>query len=87
MKTTVDLPDDLARRAKAEAALRGRKLKDLVEEALRRLLDGPRIPESHAEAPVNPSVYDLMKDGGGIVESGLGDLASNPGHMEGFGRD
>ena len=32
MKTTVEVPDDLYRRAKAEAALRGRKPKDLVEE-------------------------------------------------------
>jgi hypothetical protein len=29
MKTTVELSDDLYRRAKSEAALRGRKLKDL----------------------------------------------------------
>ena len=35
MKTTVEVPDDLYRRAKAEAALRGRKLKDLIEEGLR----------------------------------------------------
>ena len=29
MKTTVEIPNDLYRQAKAEAALRGRKLKDL----------------------------------------------------------
>ncbi len=52
MKTTVEVPDDLYRRAKAEAALRGRKLRDLVEEGL-------RVP----------------------------DLASNPEHLAGFGRD
>ena len=32
MKTTVEVSDALYRRAKSEAALRGRKLKDLVEE-------------------------------------------------------
>jgi hypothetical protein len=32
MKTTVEVPENLYRRAKAEAALRGRKLKDLIEE-------------------------------------------------------
>ena len=32
MTTTVEVSDDLYRRAKAKAALRGRKLKDLVEE-------------------------------------------------------
>ena len=45
MKTTVEVFDDLYRRAKAEAALRGRKLKDLVEEGLRLVLEAPR--ESH----------------------------------------
>ena len=38
MKTTIDVPDDLYRRAKAEAALRGRRVKDLVEEGLRLVL-------------------------------------------------
>src|ERR1700683_4303831 len=33
MKTTVELPDAIYRQAKAEAALRGRKLKDLIEGA------------------------------------------------------
>jgi hypothetical protein len=41
MKITVEVSDDLYRRAKAEAALRGRKLKDLVEEGLRLVLDAP----------------------------------------------
>jgi hypothetical protein len=27
-----------------------------------------------------------MKDGRGIVDSGIGDLATNPKHMKGFGR-
>ena len=33
-----------------------------------------------------PSAHDLMKDGCGIVNSGIGDLATNKRHMEGFGR-
>lgn len=33
-----------------------------------------------------PSLHDLMKDGCGIVDSGFSDLATNPKHMEGFGR-
>jgi hypothetical protein len=41
MKTTVEVPDDLYRQAKAEAALRGRKLKDLIEEGLRLVLEAP----------------------------------------------
>ncbi|MHC4393391.1 MAG: hypothetical protein ACYTFT_01515 [Planctomycetota bacterium] len=39
MRTTIDLPDDLFREAKATAALRGQSLKDLVAEALRERLD------------------------------------------------
>lgn len=34
MKTTLEIPDDLFRAAKAKAALEGRKLKDLVTEGL-----------------------------------------------------
>jgi plasmid stability protein len=41
MKTTVELPDDLLRRAKAQAALQGRSMKDLLAQALRAHLDGP----------------------------------------------
>lgn len=81
MKTTVDLPDDLYRRAKAEAALRGRKFKDLVEQGLRLVLETPRT-----ESP-RPSLDELMKSACGIVESGVPDLASNPKHLSDFGRD
>jgi predicted component of type VI protein secretion system len=81
MKTTVELPDDLYRRAKAEAALRGRKLKDLVEEGLRLVLESPR------KARRRPSLAQLMKRACGVVDSGVPDLASNPEHLKGFGRD
>jgi len=81
MKTTVELPDDLYRRAKAEAALRGRKLRDLVEEGLRLVLEAPRKSRRH------PSLAGLMKRARGVVDSGVPDLASNPEHLAGFGRD
>ena len=32
MKTTIEVPDELYRRVKSEAALRGLKLRDLIEE-------------------------------------------------------
>ena len=38
MRTTVELPDELFRRAKARAALQGCSLKDLVADGLRLLL-------------------------------------------------
>ena len=81
MKTTVELSDELFRRAKAEAALRGRKFKDLVAEGLRLVLQAP--PGEH----VRPSLAELMKPARGIVDSGVPDLASNPKHLKGFGRE
>ena len=81
MKTTVEVPDELYRRAKAAAALRGRKLKDLVEEGLRLVLDAPRKTRQKR------SLAELMKDARGVVSSGVPDLASNPKHLARFGRD
>jgi hypothetical protein len=80
MKTMVDLPDDLYRRAQAEAALRGRELKDLVEEGLRLVLEAP--PRTPA-----PSLARLMQRARGLIASGVPDLASDPKHLDGFGRD
>ena len=85
MRTTVDLPDELYRRAKAEAALRGHNLKDLVEEGLRRVLQAPE-PETSAQRPTRPSVHDLMQDSCGIVKDAPADYATNPKYMEEFGR-
>jgi hypothetical protein len=79
MKTTVEVSDDLYRRAKAEAALRGRKLKDLVEEGLRLVLETPR-ESGRRRSP-------LMKGARGAVDSGIPDLASNPKYLTGFGHD
>ena len=81
MKTTVEVTDDLYRRAKAEAALRGRKLKDLIEEGLRLVLEASRKPRRQ------PSLAELMKRGRGVVDSGIPDLGSNPAHLAGLGRD
>jgi len=81
MKTTIEVSDDLYRRAKVEAALRGRKLKDLVAEGLQLVLETPR--GTHRRQ----SLLALMKGGRGAVDSGIADLASNPKHLKGFGRD
>jgi hypothetical protein len=80
MKTTVEVPDELYRRAKAEAALRGRKLKDLIEEGLRLVLASPQTARKRS------SLAELMKDARGVADSGVWDLASNPEHLAGFGR-
>ena len=81
MKTTVEVPDELYRRAKAEAALRGRKLKDLVEEGLRLVLNAPGGAADRA------SLSELMAPARGMMDSGVPDLASNKRHLADFGRD
>jgi hypothetical protein len=81
MKTTVELPDDLYRQAKAEAALRGRKFRELVEEGLRLALEAPR----NTRRP--PSLAELMEPARGVIDSGISHLASNPEHLAGFGRN
>jgi hypothetical protein len=81
MKTTIELPDDLYRRAKAEAALSGRRLKDVIEEGLRLVLTGV------GKTQRRPSLARLIKGARGIVDSGIPDLGSNPNHLAGFGRD
>ena len=80
MKTTVEVPDELYRQAKAEAALRGRKIKDMIEEGLRLVLETPR------RARRQRSLAELMKRARGSVDSGIPDLGSNPKHLAGFGR-
>ena len=81
MKTTVEMPEELYRRAKAEAAMRGRPLKDLIEEGLHRVLNEP--PQT---AHDRPRLSRLMKGARGVVASGICDLGSNPVHLAGFGR-
>jgi hypothetical protein len=81
MKTTIELPDDPYRKAKALAALNGRKLKDLVEEGLRLVVDSPRRHRPQRDLAA------LMKRTRGVIDSGAPDLASNPRHLSGFGRD
>jgi hypothetical protein len=81
MKTTLGVSDDLYRLAKAEAALQGRKLKDLVEEGLRLVLEGPR--KTHRRQ----RLAALMKAAHGAVDSGVPDLGSNPEYLTGFGHN
>lgn len=53
VKTTLDIPDDLFREAKAKAALEGRKLKDLVTEGLRlRMSQAPKENQKRVKFPL-----------------------------------
>ena len=47
MRTTIDIPEELLRRAKAEAALRGIRLKDYIAEVLRIVLYGGPKPSEN----------------------------------------
>ena len=89
MRTTVDIPDELLRRAKSEAALHGRKLKDLLVEGLRLVLEARKAPaggEPPPQPPSKPTAHDLLKD---LIFEDVDcppDLASNPKYLDGFGR-
>ena len=61
MKTTVELPGTLFRQATAVATLRGRKLKDLIEDGLRRVLDEPPDMRSRRD------LAGLMRPSRGVV--------------------
>ena len=51
MKTTIDIPDDLFRKAKATAALRGVSMRQFVTEALRSKI---QIPSEDSPANTPP---------------------------------
>jgi hypothetical protein len=84
MKTTLDIPNALYRKAKIKAATEGRKLKDLVADGLTLVVESTTPVTAAKEAP---SAYETLKDARGCVDSGVSDLASNPKHMKGFGRE
>jgi hypothetical protein len=91
MRTTIDLPDDLFRRAKSEAALRGRKLRDLVEEGLRAVVDNspPEGAPGSKEIRLKPkkiTAHDLLKDLIFDGADGPTDLSTNPKYFDDFGR-
>ncbi len=64
MKTTLEMPDDLFRRAKAVAAKRGLSLKQLVTTALERELEGPargtRSPK-RKQAEIEASLHEFER--------------------------
>ncbi|MGA7392177.1 MAG: hypothetical protein WBW78_05950 [Terrimicrobiaceae bacterium] len=56
MKTTLEIPDDLFRKAKAAAALRGVKLRDFVAEALAsQLTKGEKMASASTQPRLPPS--------------------------------
>ena len=65
VKTTLVLPDELFRKAKAQAALEGMALSRLMEESLEQ-----RIQKAHARLPLRKWLKTLPK----IPKDGLDDL-------------
>jgi hypothetical protein len=63
MRTTLDLPDDLFREAKARAALEGMKLKDLIAEYVRQGLN--TNPRGAFEKPRVRSEFPVLHGVGG----------------------
>lgn len=88
VKTTLEIPDELFRKAKAMAVLEGVKLKDFVAEGLQMRVE-MKGQAARATKPraARPTLHDRFRKYCGVVKSGVGDLSSNPKHMEGFGED
>ena len=57
MRTTLDLPDELMRRAKAVAAMRGMKLKELVQAFIEQGLSESREPATPATKGDLPNFF------------------------------
>ena len=78
--TTISLkiPDDLASRLDAMARAENTSRSALFRQAL---VDKLKASARHTK----PSLYDLSADLCGVGESGIGDLASNPKHLEDLG--
>ncbi|HWL54873.1 MAG TPA: hypothetical protein VNQ90_20690 [Chthoniobacteraceae bacterium] len=51
MKTTLDIPDEVFRQAKARAALRGVSLRQFVAEALEEKMAAPSLGSASSEPP------------------------------------
>jgi predicted DNA-binding protein len=78
MKTLVlRIPDDLAAQVQALASRHGKTKSAIARELLSKGVRTRRKGEL--------SAFDLMRDHIGVVDTGIGDLASNPKHMKDFG--
>ncbi len=67
MKTTLNINDQLYRKAKVKAALEGRPLTELVQEGLRYVVEGEgagkRVSETHVTLPLIPKGNKRLFDG------------------------
>ena len=75
---SIKIPDDLASRLDAVARAENTSRSALFRQALTDKL-------KNSARRTKPSLYELSADLCGSGESGVGDLASNPKHLKGFG--
>lgn len=75
---SIKLPPPLARQVKAEAERTRRSRSEVIREALREKFSASRRGR-------RPTMAEAMADIEGILEGPI-DLASNPKHLEGYGR-
>lgn len=68
MRTTIDIPESLLRRATAEAALRGLRLTDFVTEAVRSALEGaPGYGDDERQMMAEDVVFPVIRGPGGTA--------------------
>jgi predicted transcriptional regulator len=76
---TMKVSAELAAKLEKVSARRRVSKSQIIREALEKAL-------MKAESDRELSAYDLMKDGFGIVRSGVKDLGSNKQHLKGYGK-
>ena len=76
---SLKLPEALVARLEAEARNRQKSKSAIIREYLEQGLSG-------AQRGRRPSFYEQAQDLCGIGHSGVSDLATNPKHLEGFGK-
>jgi plasmid stability protein len=74
MKVTIDVPDELYRAVKVEAARTDRSVRDIVDEALEAWLTAAEESEDRASAEA--ALAEYRRDGGEAAESFFGSLAA-----------
>jgi plasmid stability protein len=74
VKVTIDLPDDLYRAVKVEAARTDRSVRDVVDEALEAWLAAAEETEDRESAAA--ALAEYQRDGGASAEAFYGSLAA-----------